>query len=383
MATIWQRGPNQFCARVRRNGQSVTKTFESKANAQAWARITEGKVTGDEYIDRRVARKTTLGEAIRWFVRDVLPDKPKSLKTRTSQANYWLNSEYATWSLLALKPTNLLAWRRKALDEDNAEDGEPVGPDTEFSPQTCIHRLVFLQNLYSAWPLHFGVPLENPVIKGVRPRLDNHRKRRLDAALDRNGLTEEDRLYQVVDKSKSPWLGAAARIAVETAIRQAEMVSLTRNNIHLDGDHPRLYLPKTKNDKERTVPLSPEAIEAFRKLIPTDAPRNSKARVLPIETPRAIGHAFRAAVTDEDFPDLRWHDLRHEAISRLFENPKLRDQEIIAIAGHLSARTLARYTHIRAGSLAGVLAEHSEKKKADRAKRHKAWQASQRRPSAA
>jgi integrase len=368
--------------RVRRNGQSKTKTFETKAAAQDWARMTEGKIAGDDFIDRKTAQKTTIGDAIRWFVREILPLKPKSEKTRRSSANYWLNSEYAAWSLTALKSTDLLAWRRIALDEDNAEDGEPAGPDQEFGPQTCIHRLVFLQGLYKAWPLHHGVPLENPVVDGVRPPLDNQRKRRLDAAFDGRGESEEDRLYAAVDKSRSSWLGSATRIAVETAIRQAELVSLTVNNVHLDGAHPRIYLPETKNQEERTVPLSPEAIAAFRKLIPKSTPRNSKARVLPVETPRAIGHAFRAVVTDNKFPDLRWHDLRHEAISRLFENPKLRDQEIIAIAGHLSARTLQRYTHIRAGLLAPVLAEHSERKQADKAARKKAAMADQRRPKA-
>ena len=54
MVTIWERGPHQFCARVRRNGVSQTKTFETRAAAEEWARIIEGKVTGDEFQDRRL-----------------------------------------------------------------------------------------------------------------------------------------------------------------------------------------------------------------------------------------------------------------------------------------------------------------------------------------
>jgi len=55
--------------------------------------------------------------------------------------------------------------------------------------------------------------------------------------------------------------------------------------------------------------------------------------VFPVETPRAFGHAWRDVVKDENFPDLRGHDLRHEAISRLFERTDLRDNEIMAIFG--------------------------------------------------
>jgi hypothetical protein len=47
MASISKRGPHQFFARIRRNGVSETKTFETKTEAQDWARLTEGKVTGE------------------------------------------------------------------------------------------------------------------------------------------------------------------------------------------------------------------------------------------------------------------------------------------------------------------------------------------------
>ena len=53
--------------------------------------------------------------------------------------------------------------------------------------------------------------------------------------------------------------------------------------------------------------------------------------MLSIETGRGIIHAFRDVITEREFPDLRWHDLRHEGISRLFELTDLRDHEIMAI----------------------------------------------------
>jgi hypothetical protein len=69
--------------------------------------------------------------------------------------------------------------------------------------------------------------------------------------------------------------------------------------------------------------------KAFKSLLPDEKRGITKDKVLSIETPRAIGHAFRAVVKEAEFPDLRWHDLRHEAVSRLFENTDLRDNEII------------------------------------------------------
>ena len=77
--------------------------------------------------------------------------------------------------------------------------------------------------------------------------------------------------------------------------------------------------------------------------------------MLPVETARGIIHAFRDAITEEAFPDLRWHDLRHEAILRLFELTDLRENEIMAISGHLTPSMLTRYTHLRADRLGARL----------------------------
>jgi len=87
-----------------------------------------------------------------------------------------------------------------------------------------------------------------------------------------------------------------------------------------------------------------------KRTLPQRDLRNSPGRA-----GRGIIHAFRDAITEQEFPDLRWHDLRHEGISRLFELTDLRDHEIMAITGHLTAAMLARYTHLRADRLGARL----------------------------
>jgi integrase len=90
------------------------------------------------------------------------------------------------------------------------------------------------------------------------------------------------------------------------------------------------------------------AVEAFRSLLLGDGGAVlGSLPVIPVETGRGIAHAFREVITEKEFPDLRWHDLRHGAISRLFELTDLRDHEIMSITGHLTPAMLARYTHLR------------------------------------
>jgi integrase len=355
MATIWKRGPYQFCARIRRKGVSETETFETRREAEDWARVMEGKVTGEEFVDRSEARNTTLSDALEWYEKTIVPKKPRSAKGKLTQITYWKASRFASWALVSVHPWDLIDWRREALDEDNAEDGERFGPEAEFGAQTCVHRLNLISHLYGQWSLSHRVALVNPVSRGVRPGLDGGRERRLDPNFDKDGKTEGDRLYAACDASNSKWLGAAARLAIETCMRQAELAGLTWDRVHLNGPYPYVDLPRTKNDRPRRVPLSTRAVKALQSLTPEGVAVLGKRNVLNIETPRAIGHAFRAVIKEEQFPDLRWHDLRHEAISRLFENTDLRDHEIMAISGHLSTDMLMRYSHLRSHRLASRL----------------------------
>jgi integrase len=126
--------------------------------------------------------------------------------------------------------------------------------------------------------------------------------------------------------------------------------------VKLTSEYPHVDLPKTKNDRPRRVPLSERALSAFKSLKPKGTAAAIAAQsVLPVETGRGIIHAFRDAIEDKNFPDLRWHDLRHEAISRLFELTDLRENEIMAISGHLTPAMLTRYTHLRADRLGARL----------------------------
>jgi len=355
MATVEERGPHQFRVKVRRNGVSQTKTFETRRAAEEWARVIDGKVSGDDFVDRGRPKETSLAQALDWYEKMIVPKKPPSIKVKTSVIRYWRGTRFIDWALSAIHPWDLLDWRREVLDEDNAEDGEPVGPDAEFGVQSCLHRLNLISHLYGQWSLIHKSPVDNPVVRGVRPSIGHGRDRRLTSDPDEKGCTEEDRLYAACDASNSSWLGPAVRIAIETCMRQAELAGITFERLHLDGPYPHVDLPRTKNDRPRRVPLSTRAVKAFCMLLPENRNGIGKQRVLTIETPRAIGHAFRAVVKEKDFPDLRWHDLRHEAVSRLFENTDLRDHEIMTISGHLSTEMLKRYSHLRSHRLAARL----------------------------
>ena len=345
MATIEERGPYQFRVKIRRRGRSVTRTFETKSEAQQWARVEEGRVAGDEYIDRGLSRRTSLSDAIQLYETEGLNGSKSNAKNIRSKLRYWRASEFASWSIVSLRPSDIIAWRRAVLDEDGADDGEARGPDAECSAQTAVHRLNTLSQVYKHWRAHRDPSVINPVIEGVRPPMANNRDRRLLKG-------EEQRLLVAVGKSSRSWLRAAVIISIESAMRQAELAGLEWGRVHLVGEFPYAFLPagQTKNKRARRVPLSSRAVDAFKSLKPRKVDDDDP--VFPVETGRAFGHAWRDVVKDDKFPDLRWHDLRHEATSRFFENTDLRDNEIMTITGHLRPEMLKRYAHLRSDRLA-------------------------------
>lgn len=348
MATITKRGPYQYRAEVRRKGVRLSETFETYDEASDWATVQEGKIVGGEYKGPNKADETTFLQAIEWYEGEVIPRAKADAKNKKVRARYWKVSDFEHWKMSAIMPWDLVDWRNVALDADNAEDGGQVGPDAIFGVQTCWHYLQFISHLFVEWCFAHRIRIENPVSKKVRPILDKGRDRRLELTKDDDGQNEEARLLKAVDASNSKWLGAATRIALETGMRQSELASLTWDRIDLEGEDPYADLPKTKNDHPRRVPLSKAAVAAFRTL-PIGKGRQ---RVFGIETGRAVGHAFRGVIHDKDFPDLVWHDLRHEAISRLFEKTDFRDAEVMQVVGHLSRDSLERYTHLRVHKLA-------------------------------
>src|SRR5690606_29181435 len=79
-----------------------------------------------------------------------------------------------------------------------------------------------------------------------------------------------------------------------------------------------------------------------------------------VRRPYLFDKAWNDAKKAADLVDFRFHDLRHEAVSRLVE-AGLSDQEVSAISGHKSMQMLKRYTHLRAEDLVGKLDKLEQK----------------------
>lgn len=325
MASIIRRGDRQWQVRVRRKSIRAGATFETKGRASVWARQVEAEIDAGRFLAGRLdAERTTLAEALDRYLAEIVPHK-KGIRQNTGIVRAWLRSALARKTLASIRASDLAAWR----------DGELK----RVGSQTVLHYLNLLSHLFRIAAADWGFEtLTNPVARIGKPSMPKGRERRLRA-------DEETRLLAACDQSESVWLGALVRLALATAMRQGELVGLTWDRVDIAGRAIRLT--DTKNAETRTVPLSSVAVQVLCSI-----PANGGGKVFGIHTGRAVSHAFAKACKRAQIADLRFHDLRHEATSRLFERTDLRDVEIASVTGHKTLQMLRRYAHLRAAQLA-------------------------------
>lgn len=345
MASIRKRG-SKWQARVKRNGHTVEKSFLTKADAQRWARTTETEIERGEFDLKDKPACLTLHEALEKYGLEVTPQK-RGAAVEHCRIRALQRHALARRALQAIRSADVASYR-----DERRLAGK--GASTIAKEMNLISAV--FKTAVSEWGID---GLANPVVSVRRPRQPNGRQRRL--------LPGEERLLLAafgssMDYEKgsavrsNPWIRPIIVVAVESAMRRGEILGLRWE--HVDLERRTVFLPTTKNGSPRQIPLTSRAASTLAVL-----PRSIDGRVFPV-TPNALKLAFvrglrRARLLYERVtaqPDprmllgLRFHDLRHEGVSRLAE--RLNVLELAAVSGHKDLATLRRYHHPRAEDLA-------------------------------
>ncbi len=217
----------------------------------------------------------------------------------------------------------------------------------QVSSSSVRRELAVLQHCLHVANVEWGIALQrNSVAEIKKPSENVPRQRRITAE-------ELAGLRSAVGKSCNPLLASIVQFAIHTGMRRGEILSFR----WCDFDHAArtAHLADTKNGHPRVVPLSPSAIAA----LPARASHErTDDRVFPV-SPNALRLAWERLKRRAKIRDLRFHDLRHEAISRFFELG-LSVPEVSLISGHKDARMLFRYTHLKPELVAEKLRKVSD-----------------------
>jgi integrase len=326
VATLRKRSNGHWQARVRKAKQTLTKTFTHKADAEKWAKQVEVELDKGSYTNLILAERTTFTELIERYITEVLPTM------RGGSADYirlkaLARSPIAKLNMVSLTPQKIAQHRDERLKE--------------VAPATVIRELSYFSSIISYARKEWGININNPVALVTKPKNPQGRSRILDS-------TETNALLEALKPTgrRSIWMLPLVKLALETAMRRSELLGLRWE--HIDLGRRTIFLQLTKNGTSRTVPLSTHAIQIL-----TEMPRNIDGRVFPV-THEVVSQAFNRARKQAGVKDVRFHDLRHMAITNLAEKlPNL--IELSAVSGHKSLAMLKRYYHPKPEQLAEKL----------------------------
>lgn len=332
-------GTTSFTAQIvlKKDGAVVhreARTFDRRPAATIWMEKREKELRAPGGIERAKHRGATLAEAIDKYVdqsvKEIGRTKAQVLRTIKGFA-------------IADKPAGEIGSDDLvAFAQELAAGGR--------TPATVGNYMSHLSAVYAVAQPAWKIPLDRQAMKDAQAVL--HRLGSTGKSLKRNRrptLDELDRLltYFLKARAHRPTMMPMAHIvtfAMFSTRREAEIGRLMRADLDRAGSRVLIRDMKHPGDKignDQWCELPPEAIRIIDAL-----PASEDGRLMPFGAD-GITLNFTRACQMLGIEDLRFHDLRHEGISRQFEMGKTIPQ-VAYVSGHRQWSSLSRYTHLRA-----------------------------------
>lgn len=298
MATITRRSDSgKWEAKIRSKGRRESKCFDRRIDAIKWVADREGKPV-----------KKAVG-----LFSDVLNIYRGKLTSQTYVACF--------------SPL-LYHFGHLSLDKITAETiSKYVENRIEIIRSTTLQKeLLFLNQVFKFAIEILEMDVENVVAKNRRHWKYIFKKTEKDSRHYRITNNQFTKILDNLREDCKPYV----QLLLMTGMRRSELYNCTVNLIE-----KTIVIHKTKNGERRLIPLSNMTVEFLKTVT-----------LPPTVTADVITRGFmRACRMDESTKHLRLHDIRHEAISRLFERGDLSLIEIKLLSGHKTMSQLSRYSH--------------------------------------
>lgn len=318
-----------YTATVRVKGyDSVSRTFDTKGEARAWAAEVESEMKGRRFKDPRRAN-VTLSEALDRYLDSVTIQKASTTQERERWIITILKRHLGEDILLPdISPSVVANYRDQRLKT--------------VSAYAVRLELALLSHLFQKALKEWELPIENPVNAIDRPKVPK----------GRIIFLKEDEAVRLLDecrKSRNKMLYPYVLVLLHTAMRPSEAAGLRWSQIDLASRSLTLYI--TKNEP-RTVPLTKTVVAALQKMKEESGDnalvffnfegKSERARNRPSSRFRP---AFDEARGRAGLQSVHMHDLRHTAASHmLMAGTDIRT--LAAILGHSTLQMVLRYTHL-------------------------------------
>ncbi|MFT5755420.1 MAG: integrase [Alteromonadaceae bacterium] len=329
---------------------SLSKTFDTQKEAKAWVRKEEAKISLGQQIKSLPSSQILFNDILKHHQVSVLKitessavdisDKKKRKKFNELAR---LKIIFQGYTLAEMTPKVIADYIAKRMLSDG------VAWDTVKRDMQDITAVLET----AVFDLEYDV--DYVVVKKAVKIFDKKNRTVKRVPVKRTRRLEGDE-YKILCSCKKKY-ATIALFAIETAMRRGELSRLTGNDINLENK--LLSIGKTKIDKHlqasglkigRIIPLSDRAIELYQVI----APENKAALIFGCADVDSLTQGWTRLADELGFDDLRLHDMRHEATSRLFEKG-LSIEQVAAITGHTDWESLKRYTQLNPLKLVDLL----------------------------
>jgi integrase len=325
MSSIRKRG-KKYQVQVRRKGTlPISRTFHSKQDALEWSRHMESSADRRELAPAyKELANITLAEIMIKY-RDEISITKLGYDNERHYINRFIKTKFSQQHLISLKPSVFSLF----IDEQLKK----------YKPETVCREIAIIQHALETAIRKWNLPLrENPLRKVDKPRVNNIIRKRYSK-------DQYDDIIRAVSLCLNIYAVPLIEFALETAMRRSEILRAEWDDV--DFKKSTLEIPRAKNGFPRVIPLSPKAIAIITSLKEINKVTHKPEKIifpLSINSVRCITRTVHKSSSAKNF---RFHDLRHEAITRYFE-AGLSVPEVSIISGHRDYNMLQRYTQITA-----------------------------------
>lgn len=317
---------------VAKKGVRDSGTFATKAEAVAWATQREAEILAGVGSPKG-ASNSTLKEALEKYKLEVSPSKVGQRWEEIRLDKLVNELEFVGERIVDVGAEQIAAWRDLRLKS--------------VATSTVRREMTLLSSVFEQARREWRWIKSNPVREVKRPKNRPPRDRRISAAEEKKILDGLGYVDGAPPATKMQELGYAFLIALETAMRQGEILGLSTGRVNLPGRY--VELTHTKNGDARKVPLSSRAVELLQVLVNAAGDREDLFTL----SSKSADVLFRKVRDRQKIDGLTFHDTRHEATTRLAR--KLDVLDLARMTGHRDPRSLMVYYNATATEVASRL----------------------------
>lgn len=332
MATIRKRG-GLYHSQIRKKGfPQQTKTFKTNAAAKAWARKIEMSMDDGTWIDPRGSRSALIEDIIDDLVYSYERFGLEVAGPKLGQLNQ-IKEYFQGVSIHELTYDDVLdfaAFRLKTV-----------------CASTLQAQMYYLKQAVTNSRIKTSEPVVDMAIDELK------KKKLIMGSVRRDRRLEPGEYELLMEAAKGRWISGVIDLALESAMRQGEIhalkwadideskgvITLMRKDKDAPGGKSKCYIPLLKGVRE--------ALLRSRNVL------GQGPNLVNVQRASSISDCFARLTTKVGIDDLRFHDLRHEAISRMFERG-MQVEQVRVVSGHRTLDQLSRYVNLRAQDLAGL-----------------------------